>query len=121
MQTIELNETEVALVTYHRMTPEEQEAERQRLHDVAYEAALARLTPANRVLAEKRKADSLAAIAAEKIRLEAMTAEEREAERAINQKAAAEATLARLPAEAVGKVTADLLAKVAVEPLIKEG
>lgn len=119
---MELNETEVALVTYHRMTLEEQEAERKRLHDVAYEAALARLTPENRVLAEKRKADSLAAIAAEKIRLEAMTAEEREAERAIQQKTSAEATLARLPVKAIDKVTADLLMKSEVaNPILKEG
>lgn len=113
MATMELNEKEVALIAYHRMTPGEQAAERKRLQDAAYEAALARLTPAQRVLAEKRKADSLAAIEAEKVRLDAMTEDEREAERAIKQKASAEATLARLPKEVVDKVTADF-AKVEV-------
>ena len=104
----ELNETEAALVNYHRMTPGDQAIERKRLHDVAYEAALARLTPANRIIAEKRQADNLAAIEAEKIRLTAMTGDERDAERALKEKASAEATLASLPKAVVDKVTADL-------------
>jgi hypothetical protein len=102
---MELSEREIALITYHRMTPAEQVAERKRLQDAAYAAALARLSPANRILAEQRKADSLAAIEAEKVRLAAMSSDEREAERAIKQKAAAEATLANLPKEVVDKVS----------------
>ena len=104
----ELTDHEAALIAFHRMTPAAQAAERKRLQDAAYEAALARLTPERRIIAEQRKADSLAAIAAEKTRLTGMTRDGRETERALKQKKAAETTIAKLPQEVVDKVTADL-------------
>jgi len=113
---------EIALVQFHRMTPAQQAAERTRLHNAAYEAALARLTPERRAIAEQRKADSLAAIEAEKVRVAALTPDERQAEMALRQKLSAEAALARISPAVVAKVEAspvivDLTAKLAPDKL----
>jgi hypothetical protein len=114
MPTMNLTDREAALVLFHRMPVAEQQAERARLKAAAREAALSRLTPERRAAAEKRQADAKAAIEAEQTRVAELTPDERDAERAIKQKAAAEATLARIDPAAVAKV-ADTLAGKAKE------
>ena len=106
MPTMNLTDREAALVLFHRMPVAEQQAERARLKAAAREAALSRLTPERRAAAEKRQADAKAAIEAEQTRVAELTPDERDAERALKQKAAAEATLTRLDPAAVAKVSA---------------
>jgi hypothetical protein len=106
-----LTDREVAIVMFHRMTPPQQATERARVKAAAREAALARLSPPQRAAAEKRQADMVAANAAEQARVAELTPDERLAERAVKQKAAAEATLARLDPAVVSKASAGVAAK----------
>jgi len=106
MPTMNLTDREAKLVLFHRMSPAEQASERARLKAAAREAALARLSPPQRAAAEKRQADMVAANAAEQARVAELTPDERLAERAVKQKAAAEATLARIDPSTVAKVSA---------------
>lgn len=110
MPNLELTSREVNIILFYRMTPAEQQAERARVRAAAREAALARLSPERRAVAEQRRADALAAAEAEGVRLSAMTMDERTAERAIKQKAQAEATLAKIDPAVVSKVSADVAA-----------
>jgi hypothetical protein len=61
MPTLELSSREIDLVLFHRMTPARQAAERARVRAAAREAALARLSPERRAVAEQRRAEALAA------------------------------------------------------------
>jgi hypothetical protein len=116
MPTLELTTREVAIVMFHRMSPKEQAAERARVRAAAREAMLALLSPEKRAAVEKRRADFLAAAEAERVRQGAMTMDERMCERAIKQKAQAEATLAKIDTAVVSKVSADVAAaEVAAE------
>jgi hypothetical protein len=106
-----LTDREVAIVLFHRMTPAEQQAERARVKQAAREAVMARLSPAQRAIVEQRKADAKAAVEAEQTRVAAMSPDERIAERALRDKARAEATLASIDAAVVSKATAGVAAK----------
>jgi hypothetical protein len=103
-----LTDREAAIVMFHRMSPKEQAEERTRVRAAAREAMLALLSPEKRAQVEKRRADALIAAEAERVRLTAMTIDERMVERAIKQKAQAEATLSRIDPAVVSKVSADL-------------
>jgi hypothetical protein len=113
MPTMNLTDREVALVLFHRMTPDQQQAERARVKAAAREAALARLSPAQRAIAEQRKAAAKAAAEAEQARVAALTPDERIADRALREKARAEATLASIDPAAVAKASAAIEAKAA--------
>jgi hypothetical protein len=113
MPTIELTDREVSLVTFHRMTAEQQAAERSRLRDAARQAALGRLTPERRAIAIQRRADAEAAIAAERERVGKLSRDERDAEHAVRMEKSAAALLARLPKAAVDKARAYLASKEA--------
>ena len=111
MPTMNLTDRETKLVLFHRMSPAEQQAERARLKAAAREAALARMSPAQRAIAERRKVDALAAAEAEQARVAAMSPDERLADRAVREKARAEATLACIDPAAVAKASAGVAAK----------
>ena len=127
MPTMELSEREVKLIEFHRMTPEAQAAERQRLQAAAREAAMARLTPERRAKAEQRRAEAEAKIEAERQRVEGLSKEQREVEFALRRKTAAEAEivrtteeLAKMDAQVVEAVQADMTARgVIVAPEVE--
>ena len=91
---------------YEAMSPDEQAAERARLHEAARERHLAAMTPERRAIAEKRRADALAVAGAEQERVRKLTPEERQAERAVRMRDAALAEVAKLPPQTVRKVEA---------------
>jgi len=109
---MELTDREVALVEFNRMTPRQQGEQRAAIQAVARQEALDRLTPKRRAIAEQRIVNALAAQKAEVLRVSTLTQDEREAERAVQERNRAVATIAALPAAAVAKAESRLTAAV---------
>ena len=100
---------------FERMDNAGKIAEQARLQAEARARRVAAMSPAQRATYEARMTESTAKAAAERERMAQLPREQIEAERALRQKASAEARLARLPAKTVQDATAFLAAVAAAK------